>query len=169
MIVRFLLMGILAAGFAFAQGGRGGGGMGGGEDMGGGMGGRGEGGMSLPSMPRVTNRIDVLTTTLKLDKDQKKNVKNILDEAQKQANPVHEQVVKSRLAVGEAIQDGKNQDEVNKLVTAEAALESQMAGIELGAFAKIYKALDQDQRNQTRSLFQMMKGIFDNKNWNNVQ
>jgi len=160
------LAGILAAGCAFAQRGGGMGGEGGGGT---GMEGR-ESSMGMPGMPRgSSNRIDVLANTLKLDKDQKKNVKNILDEAQKQANPVHEQIVKSRLAVGEAIQEGKNQDEVTKLVASQAELESQMAGIELGAFAKIYKSLEQDQRNQTRSLFQMMKGIFDNKNWNNMQ
>ena len=169
-MTRFLFLGILAAGLVFAQGGRGGGGMGG-EGMGGtgtGMENR-EQGMGMSSMQRTSNRIDILATTLKLDKDQKKSVKNTLDEAQKEANPIHEQIVKSRLAVGEAIQEGKGQDEVNKLVAAQAALESQMAALELGTFAKIYKSLEQDQRNQTRTLFQMMKGIFDNKNWNNMQ
>ena len=171
MFFRLLLTGILATGFAFAQrGGGGGGGMGGGTggDEGGGAGGGG-GGMMIPSAPRVVNRIDLIAQDLKLDKDQKKAVKTILDESQKEANPLHEQLVKSRIAVGEAIQNGKTQDEVNQLVNAEAALEAQMVGIEIGAFTKIYKGLAAEQRNQTRNLFGMMKGIFDNKNWNNVQ
>jgi len=164
MFFRFILAGILTTTFALAQGGNPRGGMG--------EGGMGEGGMgrgsegNMPSAPRVSNRIDVIGDSLKLDKDQKKNVKNILDAAQKEANPVHDQLAKSRLAVGEAIQDGKNQEEVSKLLNSQAALESQMAGIELNAFAKIYKALEQEQRNKTQTLFQMMKGIFDNKNWN---
>ena len=172
MILRLALAGILAAGFGFAQ--RGGG------DMGGGMGDASTGGMggsrnsrdstmNMPATPKVSNRIDVIATSLKLDKDQKKSVKNILDEAQKEANPVHDQILKSRMAVGEAIQEGKSQDEITKLVTGQAALEAQMAGIELGAFTKIYKSLQQEQRDQTRTLFQMMKGMFDNKNWNNMQ
>jgi hypothetical protein len=168
MIPRLIFGWVLAAGLACAQRG----GMGGG-DMGGGMGGNGMGGRdsmggNIPQAPRVSSRIDMLATTLNLDKDQKKTVKNILDEAQKEANPVHEQIMKSRLAVGEAIQDAKPQEEVTKLITAEAALESQMANIELGAFVKVYKSLQQEQRNQTRTLFQMMKGMFDNKNWNNM-
>ncbi|HYW48290.1 MAG TPA: hypothetical protein VE959_35830 [Bryobacteraceae bacterium] len=171
MFLRLLLTGLLATTWALAQ--RGGGGMGsdpgteGGMGGSGGMGGMG-GGMSAP-MPRITSRLDTLTESLKLDKDQKKNVKSILDEAQKEATPVHEQLVKSRLAVGEAIQNGKNQDEIKQLLSGQAALESQMASIELNAFAKVYKGLEQEQRSQTRGLFQMMKGMFDGKNWNATQ
>ncbi len=166
MLVRLLLTGILATGLAFAQRGGGGGGMGGDEGGGGGMGGAG---MSLPSAPRVINRIDIIAQDLKLDKDQKKAVKNILDESQKEANPVRDQITKSRIVLGDAIQQGKSQDEIKQLVNNEAVLESQMAGIELNAFAKIYKSLQPEQRNQTRGLFQMMKGIFAGKNWNNVE
>ncbi len=165
MWLRLLLTGVLAVGCAFAQRGGGGGGMGGDPGEGGGMG----GGLNIPQAPRVVNRIDLLAGELKLDKEQKKTVKNLLDEAQKQANPIHEQLVKSRIAVGEAIQGGKNQDEIKQLVSGQAALESQMVSIELATFTKIYNGLNPDQRNLTRNLFQMMKGIFDNKNWNNVQ
>ena len=169
MFLRLLLTGLLATTWAFAQrgGGGGGGGMGADAGMEGGTGGMG-GGMSAP-MPRITSRLDTLTESLKLDKDQKKNVKSILDEAQKEATPVHEQLVKSRLAVGEAIQSGKSQDDIKPLLNSQAALESQMASIELNAFAKVYKSLEQEQRSQTRGLFQMMRGMFDGKNWNATQ
>ena len=165
MFSKLLLVGILgvASGFAQGRGGGGGGGMGDGMSADGG--GMGEGGM-LPNAPRVVNRIDILAEELKLDKDQKKKVKTILDEAQKEANPLREQLAKARLAIGEAIQSGKSQDDIKPLVNGEAVLESQMVGIELNAFAKIYKGLESEQRSQTRGLFQMMKGIFDGKNWN---
>jgi hypothetical protein len=165
MLLRLVLIGILATGFGLAQRG-GGGGMG---EEGGGMGGGRGGGLDLPSVPRVVNRIDIIAETLKLNKEQKKQVKTVLDGAQKDANPIHEQIVKSRVAIAEAIQSGKSQDEIQKLVGGEAALESQMARIELDAFAAIYKNLEQDQRSQSRSLFMMMKGIFDNKNWNHME
>ncbi len=165
MLLRLVLIGILGSALGLAQRG-GGGGMG---DEGGGMtGGRG-GGLNLPSIPRVMNRIDVISGMLKLNKEQKKTVKTVMDGAQKHANPVHEQLEKSRLAIGEAIQNGKNQDEIRQLIGNEAALESQMARIELDAFVAIYKDLEQEQRSQTRSLFMMMKGVFDNKNWNTMQ
>jgi hypothetical protein len=163
MWMRLLLTGVLALGYAFAQRG---GGMGGEGGEGGGFGG---GGLNIPRAPQVMmNRIDILAQELALDKEQKKNVKSILDQAQKEANPVHQEIVKSRLALGEAIQAGKSADEIKQLVNSEAALETQMVGIELSAFTKIYQGLQPDQRNKTRPLFTMMKGIFDNKNWNNM-
>jgi len=165
MFSKLLLTGIFVTTVVFAQG-RGGGDMG---DTGGmGEGGVGRGGsMDLPSVAvGRPSRFDQLTQTLKLNKDQKKEVKSILDEAQKEATPVRDQIAKSRLAIGDAIQGGKSQDEINQLVSSEAALESQMAGLELGAFAKIFKGLDKDQQANTRSVFQMMKGIFNGRNWN---
>src|SRR5580704_442325 len=123
MFCKLLLTGIFVATLVLAQG-RGGGG---GGDMGEGGGG-GRGGLDVPSMgPSRPSRLDQLTQTLKLNKDQKKDVKSILDEAQKDATPVREQMAKSRMAIGDAIQAGKSQDEVNQLVSSEAALESQMA------------------------------------------
>ncbi len=169
MLLRLLLAGILAAGFAAAQRGGGGGGMGGGMGDEGPGGGGGRGGLDMPSVPRITNRIDIIANSLKLNKDQKKNLKTVMDGAQKQATPIHEQLEKSRFAIGDAIQNGKSQDDIKQLVSSEAALESQMARIELDAFVTIYKTLEQDQRSETRGFFMMMKGIFDNKNWNSAE
>src|SRR2546423_86836 len=114
MFYRLLLAGIFATTLVLAQGrggGGGGGGMGGDEGGGGGggMGGRGGGGGegSGIQMPRVVLRMDIISESLKLNKEQKKEVKSILDEAQKEANPIREQMVKSRLAIGEAIQSSK--------------------------------------------------------------
>ena len=169
MLLKVLAAGILAASLAMAQGGMGrGGGMGGDEGGGGGMGGgRGGSSMDIPNISGARpSRFDQLTQVLKLNKDQKKEVKNVLDEAQKEANPVRDQLSKSRVAIGDAIQAGKNPDEINQLVQSEATLQSQMAGIELNAFAKIFKGLDKDQQANTRTVFQMMKGMFNGKNWN---
>jgi hypothetical protein len=164
MLFRLFLTGILASTLALAQRGGGGGDTG---DMGGmgGMGGRGS--MDGASMSAAQpSRLDRMTQVLKLNKDQKKDVKNILDESQKEATPLRDQISKSRLAIGDAIQGGKSQDEISQLVSNEAALESQMAGIELHAFAKIFKTLDKDQQANTRQVFQMMKGIFNGRTWN---
>jgi len=165
MFFKLLLTGMFATTLVLAQA-RGGGSMGEAGMGEGGGGGRGNG-MDLPSAGGARpSRLDRMTQALKLNKDQKKEVKSIFDEAQKEANPVREQLTKSRLAIGDAIQGGKSQDEISQLVTGEAALESQMAGIEMNAFAKIFKGLDKDQQANTRTVFQMMKGIFNGKNWN---
>src|SRR5580700_4443765 len=159
MIYKILLTGILATTLVLAQG-RGGGGDEGGSGMGGSRG--GEGGNI--QTPRVVNRMDQISEALKLNKDQKKEIKSIMDEGQKEAAPVRDQLMKSQLAIGEAIQGGKSPDDLKPLVNSEAALQAQMVGIELGAFAKIYKLLDKEQQPQTRVVFPMMKGIFNGKN-----
>jgi len=152
MFFRLLLAGILAATLASAQ--RGGGG--------------GRGASSAPIMMGggQADKLSVLTDALKLNKDQKKMVKTVLDEGQKDATPLRDEAIKSRLAIGEAISAHKSQDEIDQLVKSHAAVESQMAGLEMKVFVKIYQGLDKDQQPRAQTLFQMMNGIFKNKNWN---
>jgi len=115
------------------------------------------------------SRLDRIATALKLNKDQKKDLKTTMDESQKEATPVHEQILKSRGAIAEAVGAGKSQDEVNQLINAEAALETQMAIIELKTFTKVYKGLDQEQQPLARSLLMTIKGVFNGKNWNSTE
>lgn len=152
MFFRFLLAGILAATLASAQ--RGGGGRGGGA-----------GGPVMP-MNSSPDKLAILTDDLKLNKDQKKLVKTVLDEGQKEAAPLRDEAVKSRQAIGEAVSAGKSQAEIDQLVKSQATIDSQMAGIEMRAFVKIYQGLDKDQQPKAQVVFQMMNGIFKNKNWN---
>jgi uncharacterized membrane protein len=157
MTRRILLIGVLAVAVAFAQrGGGGGGGRGGG---GGGMSG---GGIGFAA----TSKLDRIEAMIKLDKDQKKNLKQTFDDAQKEAMPVHEQINKARLAIGEAVAAGKGQEEIAKSLSAEAALQVQMTTIELNAFAKVVQGLDEEQQKRASQLFPMMRGLFSNKNWN---
>ena len=150
MFFRLLLAGILAASLASAQ-----------------RGGKGGGASSGPIVMNTTpNKLDVLTDNLKLSKDQKKLVKTVLDEGQKEAAPLREEAAKSRQAIGEAVSAGKSQDEIDKLVKSHADIESQMTGSEMKAFARIFKELDKEQQPRAQILFQMMNGIFKNKNWN---
>lgn len=151
MFCRLLLAGILAATLASAQ--RGGGG-------------RGASTSPLSAMGGQADKLAILTDNLKLNKDQKKLVKTVLDEGQKEAAPLRDEAVKSRQAIGEAVSAGKSQDEIDKLVKSQADIESQMAGVEMRAFVKIYKELDKQQQSSAQILFQMMNGIFKGKNWN---
>ena len=154
---------MLAAGMAFAQrgGGGGGGGMGGGR--GGSMGNQG----MYQQMSH--SRLDIFSQALQLNKDQKKDVKTTLDDAQKEAAPLRDQISQARQEIADAIQAGKNSDEINKAVNGCAALQSQMAAIEMKALAKIFKLLDADQQKKVPLVFQMMSGIFMGKNWNVIE
>ena len=169
MLIRLLAVGALAAVLTFAQGGSKGGDMGGGSDtMGaggaggpGGAGGAGGGGFS-----NHVAKLDAITSMLKLNKDQKKQVKAIFDEGQKQAAPLRDQLSKGRLAVAEAAAAAKSPDEVDAAVKSYAAVEAQMASIEINSFAKVYQLLDKDQQQGAGRLYQMMPGMFKTKNWN---
>lgn len=149
MIRRIVCFGLMATGLLFAQGKKGGGNnnM---SDM----------PMSMPS----SNRMDQMTQILKLDKDEKKQVKTVMDDAQKEAMPVREEMEKSRAALAEAVAGGKQAD-IDAAAKKYAASESQMAGIEMNAFAKIYQALDKEQQAKSPQVFMMFPGIFKGKNW----
>ena len=154
MFVKTILIGILGAALIFAQ-------------RGGGGGGSRNGDQNIPTVAfGGGTRFDRISDVLKLNKDQKKEVKATLDDAQKQATPIHDQTMKGRQAIAEAVAGGKSQDEINRLVSANAALDAQIAGIELKAFAAIYKGLDSDQQTKTAPVFMLMKGLFNGKNWN---
>ena len=156
MIGRLLLAGIFATTLVYAQkGGKGGSRNG---DM----------GADIP-MVRPQSQLDTMEKMLKLNKDQKKQVKTVMDDAQKEAAPLRDQIAKSELDLGEAIAEGKSPDEIEKAAGAFGSLRAQMAGIEMTAFAKIYLALDKDQQPGAGPVFYMMQGIFNGKNWTEVR
>ena len=156
MQIRLVLLGVLAVSLAAAQG-RGGGGGGGGRGRGG-----GEGGM--PMIQPSKSHLELMADELKLTKEQKKDVKTLMDEAQKEAAPLKEKLAKARSQVVAAVEAGK-QDDVDGAIKNHSELEAQMAAIEMKAFAGIYKMLDPEQRQKSRAVFVMMPGIFKAKNW----
>ena len=159
MLTRFLAVGFLACTLVLAQ-------------RGGGGGSKGGGGGGVPNMAfGGGSRLDKLADALKLSKDQKKDVKSTLDDAQKEATPLHEQMNKSRLAVAEAIAAGKPKEELDKAVLSVAELETQMTALELNAFAKALSFLEADQKKAggTQMIYAMVRGAFLGKNWNSDQ
>jgi Spy/CpxP family protein refolding chaperone len=150
MLKRVLFLALALTALTFAQGKKGGGG----------------GQSNSPMMAAASaSRMDQFTTILKLDKDEKKQVKTIMDDAQKEATPVRDQMEKGRLAIAQAVAGGK-QEEIEAAVKAYAAAETQMAGLEMNAFGKIFQALDKEQQAKSPQVYAMFPGIFKNKNWN---
>jgi hypothetical protein len=155
MFKRLLFTGLLAATLIYAQ-------------RGGGKGG-GSKGPDMPTGSFTASRLDRISTMLTLNKDQKKDLKTTFDEAQKEATPLHDQLAKARLAVGEAITGGKTPDEIAKAGAAVAQLDAQMVEIEIKAFTKVAFGLEDDQKQRAGQLFSMMRGLFAGKNWNEGQ
>jgi hypothetical protein len=153
MLKRILFLSLAMAVLTFAQGKKGGGG---GNQQ------------NIPMMMGGVSKMDQFTQILKLDKDEKKQVKTIMDDAQKEAMPVRDQMEKGRLAIAQAVAAGKQED-IDAAVKTYAGAESQMAGIEMNAFAKVFQALDKEQQSKSPQIFGMFAGIFKNKNWNESQ
>jgi len=160
MLKKILITGLLAAAVALAQGGRGGGG------SGGGMGGENMGGMGGGGGAARVDRLDMISGMMKLNKDQKKALKATLDEGQKEAAPVRDQLAKARKAIAEAVAAG-GQDGVTAAINNYAAAETQMTAIELRAFTKIWPSLEKEQQQGAKQFYaSLLPGIFKNKNWN---
>lgn len=153
MLNKLLVIGLLCASAGLAQrSGRGGG------DAGG-----------MPQMGATQNKLDAIATAFNLTKDQKKTVKTILDDGAKEAAPLRDQITKSRIAVGEAVEAKKSDDEVRQAAKTSAELSAQLSQIELQTFAKIFAALDESQKTNRPALdhvLSLMNGIYRNKNWN---
>ncbi|MGD0497609.1 MAG: periplasmic heavy metal sensor [Bryobacteraceae bacterium] len=176
MLVRLLLIGLLAAGFASAQisdpgevpSGGGGGGMGGGGGRGGGggMGGAGMGG----GIPRMrTSMLDRMATACDLTKDQKKQFKTILDADSKDAEALRKEIPANRSQVEAAVLAGKSADDIKKLLDEGGMLDARMVALELKAFGQLCNVLEPDQRKQGgQRVLSMLYGIFMVKSWDSL-
>ena len=159
MLKKLLVAGLLCASVALAQGG------------GGGSRNRNNnnGDMGPQTGPPSASRFDNIASTLNLNKDQKKSVKAIFDDGAKEAAPLRDQLSKSRIVVGEAITANKSQDELKAVAKTSSDLAAQLSQLEIKAFAKMFAALDDDQKKDMRGLghaLSLVNGMYHLKNWN---
>jgi hypothetical protein len=133
----------------------------------GGSGPRGQENDNLPGIGQFPQtKLDRIGDMLHLNRDQKNGVKEIFDSAQKEAEPLREEIQKSRAAVATALLAEKGQDDLDKLLAANGNLMAQMTGIELRAFAKLVAKLTADQQKRVGPVFASMSGMFNSRNWN---
>jgi hypothetical protein len=158
MRIKLFVGGLLCASLALAQG------------YGGGRG-RGSGGGDMDPRaggPPSTNRFENIANSLNLNKDQRKTVRTILDEAAKEAAPIRDHMSKSRIVVGEAITANKSEDELKQVAKAASDLNAQLSQIEIRTFAKTWATLDDIQKKDMRGLgraLSLMSGMYHSKNW----
>jgi hypothetical protein len=156
MAFKILSTMLLAAGLLMAQkgGGKGGGG----------------GGNNMPSMgPARVEPLDQLAQMLKLNKDQKKDVRGILDETQKEVTPLRDNMIKSREQIAADVEAGKGQDEIDQAVKSYSGMEAQVTTLEAKAFGKIFSSLEADQKTNQQALvgsLNFLHEVFKRKTWN---
>jgi Spy/CpxP family protein refolding chaperone len=156
VITRLALAAVLVAAVAtagFAQ--RGGRGAGGGDTGGG-------------QMTLEFSRLEQLTRTFKLTRDQKDKVKAFLDDAQKNAAPIRDGLTETRNAIAAAIQSGKDQKDIDEAVKGYATQATAMTELEMRALARVLQTLDPDQAANAagvQTAFFMVRGMFLSKKW----
>jgi Spy/CpxP family protein refolding chaperone len=135
-------------------------------------GGRGGGGTSSGESGYQYSRLEILANGFNLTKDQKKNVKTLLDDAHKGAAATREELASSHAAIGAAIAANKSQAEIDAAVKVYAKQAAAMTELEMKALAEVLTQLEPEQRTNgaaIRSAFFMMRGIFlDDKKWDAV-
>lgn len=134
--------------------------------------GGGGGDLSLSISPTLLGRLERLEVLFKLDKEQKKAVKEILDAAHKSAAPVRQQLTATRTALGQAVVAGKPQAEIDAAARTYAVPVAAMTRLEMQALADVLKALTPEQRQNgaaIRNAFSMVRGMFlDEKKWDEI-
>jgi hypothetical protein len=151
MLFRILLMAVLMTNVALAQRGGGGGG--------------GDTGLTVVAMPSV---LDKIADACKLNKDQKKQFKTVLDAASKSAETLRLQIPQNTELIGTAVVSGKSADEIKKLIEDNGRMRAQISEMEYKTFSELYKLLDDSQRTGTgaQSLLNLTSGILMKKKWN---
>ena len=146
-----LVLSVLGLAPTFAQ--RGGGGGGGGADF------------SID--PMRLGRLERFEIVFKLDKEQKKAVKALLDERHKTATSVRQQLSAARSALGAAVIGGKSPADIEPLAQAYGVAAAAMTTLEMQALGDVLKLLTPEQRTLGAGrAFSMIRGIFlDEKKW----
>jgi Spy/CpxP family protein refolding chaperone len=148
MVARVVLAALLTAGLVAAQRG-GGGGRGGDMEM----------GMPRPQQP---SKADQIAEKLKLNKEQKAQVADILKAAAESAGTLNRQINNGRQMIAQAMVSGKDSgDDYNRLLGAFTAVLAQMDGVEATAYGKIYALLKPNQQKNAELVFsEVMAGMF---------
>jgi len=149
MVGRVLLAGLLAIGLLFAQGK--------GKS-------RDSGSTGDVPMPRAQAKSipDEIADKLKLNKEQKDEVLNILNAASESAGQIARELANGRVQIVQAMVQGQdNSDDYKKLTAAYTAALARMDSLEATTYSKIYGLLKPNQQKNAEQVFaEVMPGMF---------
>jgi len=117
-------------------------------------------------------RLETLAAQFQLNKEQKKAVKALLDDAHQGAAATRDGLISAHAAIGAAIAANKSQAEIDVAVKQYGQHAAAMTALEMKALAQMLQQLEPEQRSNgaaIRSAFFLMRGIFlDAKKWDAV-
>jgi Spy/CpxP family protein refolding chaperone len=117
--------------------------------------------------PALRTRLQVLTDAFALDKDQKNEVKILMDGAYKTAAPIRADLTKTRLALAQAAIENKSEADVAAATKAYAAAATAMTALEMKTLAQMLAMLKPEQKDAgLQEVFYMMRGALQgDKKW----
>ena len=115
-------------------------------------------------------RMQILTDAFALDKDQKNEVKILMDGAYKSAAPLRADLTKTRLALAQAVIATKPDAEVTAATKAYGAAAAAMTALEMKTLAEILAMLKPEQKDAgLQEVFYMMRSALSGeKKWDEV-
>jgi hypothetical protein len=117
-------------------------------------------------------RMDAITDAFKLDKDQRKAIKTLIDDAYKAAAPIRAELTKARMALVTAITTGKPQADIDAAAQAYGAQSAALADAEMKALAGLIGALNEEQAKNNAAIsgtfFLMRSAFVDDKKWDDI-
>lgn len=135
-------------------------------------GGGGFGGSVPSSSMEDFTRLERLELVFTLDRDQKREVKNLFDATHKSAAPIREGLTKTRDALGNAIKAARPQEEIDAAIRAYAEQSTKMVELEAKSLAELLAMLTPEQRGNGAAIqtaFFLVRGMFlDNRRWDAV-
>jgi hypothetical protein len=105
---------------------------------------------------RMEMMVDRLAEDIGLNRDQRKEMKDICDKAQTSAKPLQDELQNTRKAIKEAVKTGKQQEELKALHQQIGASHAKLAAIESAAFADALKLLTDNQKNDADFVFEFL-------------
>lgn len=126
---------------------------------------------SMASIGSSQSRLDTLDKSFQLTKDQKKEIKTLLDEAHKSAAPIRDGLAKTHADIAVAIQGNKGQAGIDAAAKSYADQAAAMASLEMKALADVMKLLTETQRENNAAVsaaFFMMRGALLAKKWDDI-
>ena len=114
---------------------------------------------SMRSTP--PSRDQLLAEKLKLDKEQKQQLHDILMAATQETAPLRSQISNARVQLATAIIENKSEDAVKQAQAAYSNVAAQLAGIEEKTFAKIYAILKPNQQPRASQGFELLATMFE--------
>jgi len=117
--------------------------------------------------PQNRTRLQVLTDAFSLDKDQKNEVKILMDGAYKTAAPLRADLTKTRQGLAQAVIGAKPEAEIAAATKAYGAAAAAMTALEMKTLAQMLAMLKPPQRDAgLQEVFYMMRGALQgDKKW----